>query len=599
MADTFRRVYGLDWPKDTPDVLIDLIISKKHFLEPYKHGSILHPGEHLLRGLRALLTPEEFSISPWTEEHAYDWTMEDFLVVWGSASCSKSNDFGLFGLISWILDPTKSVVLMASTTREALKMRSYESVQRYFQILKNNRYFAIPGKESKTTCAIINSNDADSETGASTSATKCSVRGVAVEAQGVGAIQGAHTDWVTLIVDEADLMSPKVFDARYNLKIGATKRFQLVALVNPISFYGTSAKFAVPVDGWSSVDENTTEWRSAYGKVRHHNGFLSPAITDPDGIHKYPYLISQPQIDDILKGEHGNDNSPGVWTMIKGFPPPQGIERTVITEAELQAYNAHEEAVWAAGGHPVKIAALDPAFTSSGDSCVLQFAEVGRITPGVPAIVMRERIYIAIDAASKRPVTEQIVAQVREHLAEQGVPISLLACDDSGTQSVADALEMAIGQGIVRYNYGTKAGDLLTAGGREKYSDKYSDKATELWVLHSEYIRARQIRRLDPDVSRQLTSRRIVHRARQVKLALETKADFKKRTGGHSPDEGDVSAMLCGVARDVLGFAPGKFPERFHAPVSQLENPLTGKPFSQRPSLRSKYSGVSSLRGYK
>ncbi len=591
----FKRLYGLDWNASWPDVYIDMVCAKKWREEPYKHGNLKHPADHLLAACRALFTPEEFSISRWSSEHALDWTTESFCVTWGCASCSKSNDYGCFSLLDWGTDPLETVTLLASTTREMLKMRSYESVVRYFNILKRNPYFLFPGKESRTACAILNSNDDDSPT--STTTVKASIRGVAVNDG--GSLQGAHLPYVRLILDEMALMRQDTFDARINLRIGAAKDFKFSGLANPETLFDLSSRCAVPLDGWHAVNEQSTEWRSRYGKIRHHNGFNSPAITEPDGLIKFPYLINQKQIDEVLAEEHGQDDSPKIWTMIKGFPPPQGLERTVLTEADLITFEAQGTAPWAAGESPVRIAALDAAFTHEGDGCVLKFADVGRIAPGVPAIVFGDRVYFQIESSSKRPVTQQIIDQLRENIEKQGVSVGMLAIDDSGTQGVADAVEMALGLGVTRYNYATKASDLLTVGGRDKFSDRYADKATELWVLCSEFVRARQIRGMDNEAAKYMTSRRFVRRKNNAKTALETKREFKKRTGGRSPDEGDVAAMLCGLARDVLGFNPGKFPQRFtaqsYAPQGIINTNRKGGIVLR---LRSNYGASAIPKGY-
>lgn len=588
----FKHRFGLDWPEGTSDVYIDLVCAKKWSEEPYKSASLDHPADHLLRACSSLFSSTEFCISPWTQQHAVDWTTENFCITWGGASCSKSNDYGCFAIMDWITDPLLTVTLMASTTREMLKMRSYESVVRYFNILKRNPYFIIPGKESRTSCAIL--NEQDEEAGATV---KASVRGVAVNDG--GSIQGAHLPYVRLILDEMALMRQETFDARTNLSIGA-KSFKFFGLANPESLFDLSARASVPLGGWASVDEFTEEWRTRYGKVRHHNSFQSPAIVDPEGEIKYPYLASRKQIDVILAEENGNEDAPKVWTMIKGFPPPQGVERTVLNESDLAAYDAMLPAVWAAGSDPIRIASLDAAFTHEGDGCVLQFADVGRIAPGLPAIVGVEKVYLTIEASSKRPVTAQIVDQVREKLQAHGVPVARLAVDDSGTQGVADAIEMAIGMGVTRYNYSHKPSDNLTIGGRDKYSDRYADKVTELWTMMGEFVRSRQIRTLDPDAAKYFTSRRLTRRKATAKTCLESKKEFKKRTGGRSPDEADAWAMLVGLARDVLGFNPGKVPDRFTVP-GNAPSPLPGFNAGRggiKLTLKSSYGKSSMPRGY-
>ena len=583
-----KRLYGLDWDASWSEVYVDLVCAKKWREFPYKHGSLLDPYEHLLRACKALYTPAEFSISPWTEEHAVDWTTEEFCITWGGASCSKSNDYGNFCLLDWITDPTLTVTLMASTTREMLKLRSYEAVVRYFNILKRNPYFIVPGKESRTSCAILNSNDPDSPEGAQTP--KASIRGVAVNDG--GSIQGAHLPYVRLILDEMALMKQKTFDDRVNLSIGASKDFKFIGLANPESRFDISAKAATPIDGWNSVDEHSTSWRSVYGQVRHHNGFDSPSLKNPE---LYPYLVSQKQIDKVIREEHGNEDSIQVWKMIKGFPAPQGMEDTVLTEADLITFGAQDGSTWAAGIEPVRVAALDAAFTHGGDGCTLQYADVGRIVPGIAAIVPGPLVYLEIAASSKLPVSAQILGQVRELLQEWGVNTGLLAVDDSGTQSIADVIEMGIAPGVTRYNYANVASDLLTVGGQVKFCDKYADKITELWVLAAEFVRARQVRNINLYAAQYLTMRRFRRRQKNAKVGLESKEEFKKRIAGRSPDEADVFAMLCGIVRDKLGFCPGKSPQPYSMVQHSVVQPSN---FPKRLQLKSSYGARSNLKGY-
>jgi len=91
---TYKTRYGLDWPTDVHDTFIDLTLAKKARLEPFCHGDLLAPGEHMLRAVRVLFTNEEWNISPWTEQHCHSFCDYDGSVWLGSASCSKSNDAG-------------------------------------------------------------------------------------------------------------------------------------------------------------------------------------------------------------------------------------------------------------------------------------------------------------------------------------------------------------------------------------------------------------------------------------------------------------------------------------------------------------------------
>jgi len=597
MPEHFKRRYGLDFPHQLPDPMIELMCCKKYREEPYKHGNLLHPGEHWLRGVQGLFTPEQLTISRWTREFAEAWGVEDSIVIWGCAASEKSHLAALGLLTSWVVDPQDTICLLASTTRDMLRMRSWSSVVQLFGMLKAHPQYIFPGKESRTSMAIINETEEETESGAHARSVKASIRGMAVN-EG-SSLRGAHGKYLILCLDEVNLMRQETYDERINLSVGCT-RFRMISLCNPSSFTDLAGRISVPIDGWNSVDSETPSWRTKEGTlVIHRSGYMSPAVLEPNGAELYPHIINQAAIDRIAR-ETGSEQSLGMWSMVLAFPPPSGTQATVLTETELNVYEAQAPAVWAAGETPVKIAALDAAFTSpedGGDGCVLQFASVGRITPGLPAIVFEPPHYLIISASSKVPVTAQIVGQVRELLAENNVPVSRLGCDDSGLQGLGDAIETALGLGVIRFNYANKATDALTLGGRERYEERYANLITELWILMASFIRCRNVRNLGNEASRQLTMRRLLRRTKVGKVGLELKKEFKKRTGGASPDEMDSAAMVAGVARAVLGFHPGKAPEQFSAPSFSPPSLSRGKG-GIKVSLKSSYGSTKGPKGY-
>lgn len=559
MAST-RRKYGLDWPAEIHDVQIDLICAKKWREKPFCDADLLDPWEHLLRACRALFTHEQMSISPWTEAHAVDWTTELFCVTLGCASCSKSNDYGAFALLDWLTDPVDTVTILASTTKEMLKIRSYESVIRYYKILKSSAEFYIPAKESKQITAILNEADPD-QPGMDAATDKASIRGVAVQAgtanEARANLQGAHLPYVRLILDEMAAMREAAVDARVNLSIGA-KDFRFFGLANPDSFFDLSCQYSEPNDGWGSVDENSTDWRTRFGKVRHHNGFDSPAVTEPNGVEKYPYLIKQADIDRALAETHGNQDDPQIWTMIKGFPPTAGLEKTVLTQQDITAFNAEDDCEWR-NQIVGTVAGLDPAFTAEGDGCVLQFADVGLTTDFRYRMLFGDTVYIPIEASSERPVVFQILDKCIEELGRRGVPLQNLAVDDSGTQSVADVLDNGMRGRCLRCNFGARASEKPASRTDDTPAkQRFGNQATELWMHVAELVRNDHIRGLPKAACKQLCQR-VFKRAvaSTVLQRLESKADFKKRTGLNSPDEADAAALCVRAARVRYGLLPG------------------------------------------
>jgi hypothetical protein len=273
-----------------------------------------------------------------------------------------------------------------------LKVRSYESVLRYFLALKKNPYFMVPGKESKTGTFISNETLFDDDADNASTA-KASIRGVAVRAgtmeEGRTALAGAHCEFSRLVLDELSGMLPASMEARTNMSIGCSD-FKLVGLCNPDSKNDLAGRFSVPVDGWASVDEHTESWRTQYGLVRHHNGFKSPAVTEKDGEIKYPYLINQKQIDSIVKEHLGNTDAPQIWTMIKGFPPPTGISNAIVSEGLLSTFHAQDVPIWNTGY--TTVAGLDPAFSADGDDAILQIGRVGHVVDGRLTVGLGEAI---------------------------------------------------------------------------------------------------------------------------------------------------------------------------------------------------------------
>lgn len=468
----------------------------------------------------------------------------DFIVT------HNSNDFGLFVYLDWAVDPFDTYTVMASTTKDMLKLRTYESVIRYFTLLKA-RDEGWPGVLAKTETSILCAPEGDKAASA-----KAAIKGVAVREGSVeearANLQGVHLPYVREVADELSQMREAVMEARFNLRQGA-KDFRFFGLANPDSIYDLAGQYSTPLGGWGTVDENTREWRTKWGKVRHHNGYQSPAILEPGGAEKYPFLINAKSIDETIQDAGGDADHPQIWTMVRGFPPPQGLERTVLTETAVKTFKMSEDGVvW--DRIIARIAGLDPAFTSGGDGCILQFAELGVLAEGITAVRFTATERLTIQASSPRPVVYQIVDQLRDLLNRYGVQVQDLGIDDSGTQSVADVVDVEIGTGAYRTHFNAKASELPLSASGVKACDRVADQITELYYLMSEFGQRWQIRALPPEAAKQFCIRRIDPKKRP--LRLEPKTEVKKRLR-KSPDEADACAVTLAVARYRFGLSPG------------------------------------------
>lgn len=582
LRDTYVRWRGLDWDPGIPIHQRHLILWKKW--REFPQADFLNPKhEHCLEACRLLFTKEQLDINPWFERSCKAWTEETFLIEWGCAGSGKSLSVGLFTLLDYLTDPDATFALLASTTKDMLQRRSFASVVKYLQYLKTNRKFHVPFKSLTQPLCVLPESAGDA------SDAQCVILGVAVQQgtteQARQNLQGVHTRYVRLILDELTGLRPAAMDARQNL--AQCFDFKLVGMCNPESLYDQAGLYSVPIGGWTSITDDSEEWQTEYGKVIRFDAFKSPGIKEP---LRYPYLPTQASIDRILKENRGNVDAPGVWTFLKAMVPPQSAERTVLTPAMIKTYNMQDRTVWKEMYR--KLAGLDPAFTSGGDAPTLKTAMLGYDQRGVLTLCYDKTFTLKIEASSPVPVLKQLVDQTLRILDAEDIPLGHLGVDDSGTQSVADALEMIRGVGLYRCNFGSKPPDVpVSVVSSTSAQEKYRDMVTWMYFLVSEFGQFGQIRGLDDEAARQFCLRRV--REKQKPLQLETKYDAKKRTK-RSPDDADACAIVAAVARMVLGVAPGATEWQSQAGAPPASGPVTSY---LSPDLLKTYNNLSTTYG--
>lgn len=578
---SFRRRHGLDFPAHLSDFNIDLLCWRFWRDPRYKAGNITDPHELFIKAMRShvdgvqILSPEEWALSRWGEQHVYYWTHEDNLIVWGCASSSKSWDFGLLSYVDWAVSPLNTITLMCSTSKEALQKRTFASVVHYAQLFKY-KGLPFPGNYVPSRVAITLPADDESQ-----GSTKVGIFGVAVKegpvAEAVGKIRGMHADGVRLIVDELSAMPPAVWDPklRYNLKSGA-KSCKTIGLTNIDSWNDLAGRNSEPVGGRESVSVETEVWRTKAGVVLRHDGFKSPAIVEEGGEKRYPHLLNKSTLEAMIQEEGGNADAPALMTMIRAFPPSTSNVPTMVSEAEARQWGMCKgQAQLPRWRHPPRVVVgLDGGF--GGDQCALQRVDVGFDEDGRILLWFDDlRIVPVSAAAGARPVQDQILGYCLPLLTAWNVDPRHFGIDDSGPQGLADAFARAWNLAIVRMSFGSSAGELpVSAFNQEPASRRYADRATELVALYREYGQYRQIRNVDPQIVQQLASRETLRRG--GRLALIDKKTYKKTTGRRSPDAMDAGAIALGVVRYSVGLAPGASDISPLGPYEREVNPGAG-----------------------
>ena len=579
MALSYKTRYGVDWPVEMSDIYIGLVVGKKWREFRAERGiEFRDPWEPYLESLRALFG-DRFKTPEWTVQHVHDWVMEPFLVTWGCAACGKSNDTGALLVTDWVVDPYDTTTLVGSTTKDALRIRTWESVERYFALLKANREFAIPGKITQTGYAILNDRDGDDDPMAQ--GAKAGIHGVALNDG--GKLQGAHSKYVRLVVDELATINNHegkggILETIDNLQIAPD--FKFAALANPEGWTDPSSQYAVPEGGTDSVTVDTGCWRSAFGCfVRHHDGLKAPTVLDESKAAEFPYLIRKKHVDDALKRSNGNADSPRFWKMVRGFPVPSATGAPVVLDPAIaSAQHVGEPVAFDPQSVVDTVAGCDPAWSEGGDDacyarCYVRRDPFGRMYLDFTNGMSKLQILAARLAAA--PAVQQMAEQVLVLTRmPQAAPFRNLAVDASANQGLADHMKIFYGSDALAVNNSMRASEApLRANDSERACDTLHDRGTEAWCVLAEFCRAGQVRGLPSEAVRALTTRRYMTRknssAQMFPLRLESKEQFNVRFKG-SPNEADACALAALAAKERVGLLPFGYVVEAPAPQAMV-----------------------------
>lgn len=593
MPETYVRRHGFDWPAGMLPDYIDMTIAKK-WRQYRDECGVVFPDPHvrLLDAARSLLPRDSFVVSPWTEQHAFDFVNYEKVVTWGCASSSKSNDYGLFTLMYWLTDPYDTVCLVGSTTLKALQSRTWESIVRYHSHLKNNvKGFAMPGVFSRTGYAIVNVAD---EAVAESQGVKASIQGRALNEGGT--LQGAHLPYVLLLIDEAATLSDHsvVTTAMTNLRAG-TRDFRTFLLANPEDWADPSCQYCEPPGGPEAVTVDTGEWDSTMGfRVRHHDGLKSPRIVVPGMDREYRFLTGRDDVAAALKLANGNEDAPTFWKMVRGFPRPAGSSaETVLDAAVARARRCCDAFVPTGRDASVgRAAGCDPAWSEGGDAAVWQDVDLVS-SVGVPMLCFREPSLLPIRATAGETAIEQLSGQVFTRLlSDRSLSPADVAYDASGNQSLGGVVSMRTGMPGMEVNSSVRASEALVSVGGKPAREQYYDRGTEAYAVLAAFVQAGQVRGLSKAACDQICSRRWARRTKNgsalaFPLRLEPKEQWAAREGSRlgtkSPNHADAAALAALAAKERLGVLPGAsampevrpsclFPESMPEPAPLLDD---------------------------
>jgi len=316
-------------------------------------------GAYLHRKAAIQLIWQSASITwhPWIDRALKSFCDYNWVTWTGPAASAKSFNASLIGLLFWLEFPEGTSVIMASTTRDALARRLWYYIQDLHSKIRPRPELTIG--QALYSEYMIRLRAGDKKNG---------IFGLAIEdgpvEEALHNLIGYHNTRVLLVVDEAQGTREAIFQATDNL--AKNPEFKCLLLGNAESREDPHGRFSEPLSGWISVDPDSSEqWETRGGPAKglgccvFFDGRKSPAITEPGGETKYPFLINQRQIDDAL-AYHGTTEHPRFWSQSIGFWPPVGITQTVLDERIVLNNHLRDSAAWYTEFQ--QCAVLDPSY---------------------------------------------------------------------------------------------------------------------------------------------------------------------------------------------------------------------------------------------
>ncbi len=357
-----------------------------------------------------------------------------------------------------------------------------------------------------------------------------------------------------MIADELPMLTHGLYASASNL--AANDDFQMIGIGNPDSIFDPFGLFITPIDGWSTVDENSEGWKTEIGGycIR-FDGHSSPNVLE--GKRIFPGLLTKEMVDAFR--ERLGPNSAGYWRMVRGFISPTGSIDSIYTEQEIVAKMAAKKCMsWV--DTPVKISFLDPAFSHGGDRAAYRVMRVGKIKlPDGRMISAIENIHVEdlmLRVDAKHKTKDRNTQLVEFFLAEnkaRGVTNSRSGLDSTGGgDALYTIITMLGGEGFHAVSFAGAASDMpVSSTDKRPGKDRYANKVSELWYVGKDLLQSSQLYGLDSETMKEMTARTYKGTGEKEKVRVEPKAEMKKRTSGTSPDFADSLFGAIEIARRI------------------------------------------------
>ena len=537
------NVYGRDFPADL--TLVTLELSCLNDPPPQSPGKL----HHFKRVVDLLWNHPDSKMrvewTPWLERMIEAAFEHKYLAVAGCASSGKSQAYALWAIVSFLMQPWATLVIVTSTSLKESRKRIWGAITDLWRACPG-----LPGKLVDSVGMIRLDDGGDTKYG-----DRCGISLVAAERkkerEAVGKLVGIKQKRVIFIADELPELGESILEAAYT-NLSNNPHFQLIGIGNPASYYDPFGQFSTPRNGWSSVTVNDEEWQTERGWCLHFDAHKSPNVLAGHVI--YPWMITPENLRE--SADKLGENSPGYWRMYRGFWCPTGADDAIYSESDIIRNGADQAVEWLEP--PTKVAALDPSFSANGDRSILYFGYCGISKEGKKVVCFDHFEELVEDVTNKQePRAFQIARQFRDKCEAWGVLPRHAAYDASGGGApFGDVVDATWSRDVMRVQFGGKASDRhVSLTDPTPGHERYANRVSELWWAGKELIRNKQLFGVSRDLVREMTERLYTtEKGLGMRIRVETKQDMKSRIG-KSPDLSDAAFILVELCRSRLGLA--------------------------------------------
>ena len=511
------------------------------------------PRDVLFRRISDRLAPGWLEWHPWTQKAVVGLTGNKYVGLCGCAHAAKTRNVVGYACNWWLSAPAESSVIFCSTTAKSLRKRGWAQVQ--------NFHTSVPGPrlgnfvDSRMMWQCQKGDDLHA------------IFGIAVEEGETNKIadniKGIHTKRQLVIIDEATAVPPAIMEACTNLKLGPVE-FVLVLIGNPRGRLDQFGLFVEPVGGWQSVTVNDEEWEigpprvdgrpvdTVGGVCLRFDIEKSPNLDYPEDKPISRYLPSRAHVDQVRSNLAYHD-SPSYWSNERGFPPPDGMAKTIFSETSISNFGGRDKHQFT--GDEFKIIGFFDHARDGGDRPTCRFAAMGEIQNGKIGIELLPPVDIPINVSSNNPIDFQIVEQLKRQCENVNYRGQKHACDPinfgiDGTGGGADLCDIAQriwSPNIIRVLFsGAATTDACSLEDVRPANEVYGNLRAEMYFRAGNALESGQLKGIDKETEKELCA---IEFNNDKKLTYMMKKRDYRNKFRKSPDWADTGVGCVEIAR--------------------------------------------------